>query len=489
MDLSAQEFAMGCSLLHQIALGMYPDDLKGILEDLPQLVNFRDYDRRTPLHIAASEGHLELCQLLLERGAKINRSDRWGGSPMDDSFRHNHRDVIELLQKEGGKFGSPSQANNFIAAASEGDVEEVKALLEYGKIDLDSSDYDKRTALHLAAGEGHIDMVKLLCEKGADVNKRDRWNNRPLDDAKRQNLSECVRILEEHGAKLGSPELCSSQEALLDLMHTYGKVRDGELTLDLDDVREMLKAVGESPTEEVLEKLFEVADVDQNGLIDSEEFVAHSEMFLSGRPARIILIVGGPGSGKGLLCERLVKECNVVHLSSGELLRDEVEQQTELGKHVQDIMSSGGLVSSAIMVTLMQKRMKDHPGKRILLDGFPRSQENARDLVTLCGRPELALHLMCDDTVLMERILKRGETGARSDDNFQTAIQRIRTYHRFHNVTLDFLREEHVPIVNLDCSASADNVWEQLRSIGRLMRSTVQLNTSKPADASGKAMN
>lgn len=141
------------------------------------------------------------------------------------------------------------------------------------------------------------------------------------------------------------------------------------------------------------------------------------------------------------------------------------------------------------MVTLMQKRMKDHPGKRILLDGFPRSQENARDLVTLCGRPELALHLMCDDTVLMERILKRGETGARSDDNFQTAIQRIRTYHRFHNVTLDFLREEHVPIVNLDCSASADNVWEQLRSIGRLMRSTVQLNTSKPADASGKAMN
>lgn len=141
-------------------------------------------------------------------------------------------------------------------------------------------------------------------------------------------------------------------------------------------------------------------------------------------------------------------------------------------------MKGGGLVSSAIMVSLMQKRMKDHPGKRILLDGFPRSQENARDLVTLCGRPELALHLMCDDTVMLERIMKRGESGERSDDNFQTAIQRVRNYHKYHNLTLEFLREEHVPIVNLDCSATPEGVWEQLRSIGRLMRSTVKLRTT-----------
>lgn len=80
----------------------------------------------------------------------------------------------------------------------------------------------------------------------------------------------------------------------------------------------------------------------------------------------------GPGSGKGLLCDRLVKECGVVHLSSGDLLRQEVEAGTRLGQEVKEIMRSGGLVSSAIMVALMQKRMKDHPGKRLLLDGFPR---------------------------------------------------------------------------------------------------------------------
>lgn len=132
-------------------------------------------------------------------------------------------------------------------------------------------------------------------------------------------------------------------------------------------------------------------------------------------------------------------------------------------------------MSSALMVSLMQKRMKDHPGKRILLDGFPRSQENARDLVTLCGKPELALHLDCDDTVLLERIMKRGQSGERSDDNFETGIQRIRTYHKYHNMTIEFLRDEHVPIVNLDCGATPEGVWEQLRSIGRLMRSTVRI--------------
>jgi adenylate kinase family enzyme len=148
------------------------------------------------------------------------------------------------------------------------------------------------------------------------------------------------------------------------------------------------------------------------------------------------------------------------------MLREEVEAGTLLGKQVESIMKSGGLVSSAIMVALMQKKMKDYPGKRILLDGFPRSAENARDLVAMCGKPELALHVDCHDTVLIERILARGKTGGRADDNIHTALERIRTYHKYHQLTLDFLREEHVPIVNLDGSATAEGVWEQLRAVG-----------------------
>ena len=472
MDLPAKEFAMGCSFLHQVALGNQ-SELEEILEERPSLVNFRDYDRRTALHVAASEGHLDICRFLVQNGAMINRSDRWGGSPLDDAHRCRHSEVIKFLRREGAIFGSPSQANCFITAASEGDLEEVKALMELGFVDLNKCDYDRRTALHLAAREGHGAIVKLLCEAGADVNLKDRWGNSPLDDAKNANNTTCIDLLQNYGAKDGTST--KGKEALHDLMHQYGKVRDGKLSMDWHDVQDLLKGIGEAGTDSCVKKLFEVADVDGKGVIDTEAFISNSDTFLGGRPARIILVVGGPGSGKGVLCQRLVKEAGVVHLSSGDLLRDEVAKGTVLGKQVEDIMKSGGLVSSAIMVTLMKKRLRDHPGKRILLDGFPRSRENAQDLVTLCGKPELALHLTCDDTVLLERILKRGESGKRADDNFKTAIERIRTYHKYHQTTLDFLREEHVPIVFLDCATTADGVWEQLRAIGRLMRKTVRL--------------
>jgi adenylate kinase len=272
------------------------------------------------------------------------------------------------------------------------------------------------------------------------------------------------------------------REAVADLFAQYAKSYNGNVCLNCNDIRSLLRGIGEVPAEATITKLFAVADNDQNGLIDFDEFLDHADMFLGDNPARIILIVGGPGSGKGLLSKRLMAECNVVHLSSGDLLRQEVALQTNLGRTVRDIMSRGELVSSAIMVALMKKRMKDHPGKRVLLDGFPRSIENAHDLVTLCGQPELALHLNCDDTLLMERIMGRGASSEntpqqvrREDDNFQSALQRLRTFHKYHHSTLEWLREQHVPIVNLDCSGSAESVWQQLVAIGRLMRPAVKL--------------
>lgn len=236
---------------------------------------------------------------MIERGARINRSDRWGGSPLDDAHRHQHSEVIALLKRYGASFGSPSQANNFIAAASEGDVEEIKELLTYGNIDINGADYDKRTALHLGASNGHSEVVKMLCEAGADVNARDRWGNLPLDDAVTADEQECIKVLEQHGAQASSNSAAAmGQEALLDLMHTYGKVRDGKLTMDWHDVKDLLEGVGKEATDEVVQKLFEVADVNRTGVIDDNEFIAHSEIFLGGRPARIILVVGGPGSGE-----------------------------------------------------------------------------------------------------------------------------------------------------------------------------------------------
>ena len=211
-----------------------------------------------------------------------------------------------------------------------------------------------------------------------------------------------------------------------------------------------------------------------------QEFLNSADIILGGAPAGIMLVVGGPGSGKGLLSKRLEKECGIVHLSSGDLLRDEVRRDTVLGRQVKEIMARGELVSSAVIVTIIRRVMRNHPGKRILLDGFPRSLQNAHDLVELCGKPELALHLECDDTILMERILKRAkeneQEGGRDDDNIHTALKRLRTYHKYHHSTMEWLREQHVPVVNLDCGGTAENVWEQLSAIGRLMRPVTRID-------------
>lgn len=211
-----------------------------------------------------------------------------------------------------------------------------------------------------------------------------------------------------------------------------------------------------------------------------------SDRILCDAPARVVLVVGGPGSGKGRLCERLAVECNVVHLSSGDLLRDEVARDTLLGRECAAIMARGELVSSAVIVTLLRRRMRDHPRKRVLLDGFPRSIDNALGFVELCGRPELALHLECDDTILMERILNRGRESqasggtSRQDDNIDTALKRLRNYHKYHHATMDWLREQHVPVVNLDCSGTPENVWQQLLAIGRLMRPVARHKSDAP---------
>lgn len=219
------------------------------------------------------------------------------------------------------------------------------------------------------------------------------------------------------------------------------------------------------------------------GITNKQSFLMAADNILGGSPARIVLVVGGPGSGKGMLCDRLAAECNVVHLSSGDLLREEVESDTPLGRECASIMARGELVSSAAIVTLVRRRMRAHPGKRVLLDGFPRSLENATDLMDLVGIPEVALHLECDDTILMERIIKRGRNAdaageKRADDDIDTALKRLRVYHKSHHITLDWLRGQHVPIVNLDCSGTPENVWQQLLAIGRLMRPVAQVGST-----------
>ena len=203
LRMSMSEFAAGCNLLQTAARGDR-EAMEMLLAANPRHVDFRDYDRRTALHVAASEGHLDICKYLVEeKNARINRSDRWGGSPLDDAHRHRQDEVVAFLRKHGATTGSLDQGTNLITAAAEGDAEEVALLLSLNYSVINQGDYDKRTALHLAAGEGRLDVVKLLVKAGADVNAEDRWGGRPLDDAKRNRHDDVCEYLVKMGADDG----------------------------------------------------------------------------------------------------------------------------------------------------------------------------------------------------------------------------------------------------------------------------------------------
>jgi len=219
IHIAPKQFADGCKLLQAAATGDI-DYIRRKLSKNPVDIHFRDYDRRTILHIAASEGKLDIVAMLIENfNANVNRSDRWGGSPLDDAHRHRHGDVVKYLLSKGASTGSTDQAVNLITAAAAGDLNELQIILSGASsmttatpevvdditstIDINTSDYNGRTALHLAAAGGHENALIFLISKGANVNAADNWGGTPLDDAVRTEMVHCQSRLKEYGAKVG----------------------------------------------------------------------------------------------------------------------------------------------------------------------------------------------------------------------------------------------------------------------------------------------
>lgn len=122
--------------------------------------------------------------------------------------------------------------------------------------------------------------------------------------------------------------------AIVDLFSAFALPGQSERELDAGGLQKVLAAVGEHPSPETLRQIFVEADTDHSGTIDLGEFLAASDRILGRSPARTILVVGGPGSGKGVLCERLTRECGTSHVSCGEMLREEVQRATPLGLQV-----------------------------------------------------------------------------------------------------------------------------------------------------------
>ena len=148
-----------------------------------------------------------------------------------------------------------------------------------------------------------------------------------------------------------------------------------------------------------------------------------------------IIIFGAPGSGKGTYSDEIVKRYGMSHISTGDVLRGEIKNGTELGKVAQDYIDKGQLIPDELMISILAKVYDAQPqGKGVIFDGFPRTIAQAEALKKMLAERGhdmgMMIELIVEEDVLMARLLNRAIEQGRADDNETTIKARFDVYHK-----------------------------------------------------------
>lgn len=159
-----------------------------------------------------------------------------------------------------------------------------------------------------------------------------------------------------------------------------------------------------------------------------------------------IVLCGAPGSGKGTQSQFIVDKYGLDHLSTGDLLRKEISCQSEMGKKVEAIISRGELVPDSIIMDLIAHYLDSMPddAKGVIFDGFPRTVNQAEQLEKLLaerGEHATVIDLFVEEEELINRLLNRGKTSGRADDNIKTIKKRLDVFHSQTKPVCAFYRE------------------------------------------------
>lgn len=200
-----------------------------------------------------------------------------------------------------------------------------------------------------------------------------------------------------------------------------------------------------------------------------------------------LVLLGAPGAGKGTLANGLIKELKIPTISTGDLLRSEMQAQSKLGNKIKDLMTSGKLVPTEIVIDVLQKRLSQSDTKNgFILDGFPRTLEQAEYLDKIADIDKV-LNLVVDKQIILNRICGRrtcrncgniyniqtyskdkcecgGELFARADDNLEAVSVRFDAFQKNTAPLINYYENKGL-LANVDCSGDAQKILKNALEI------------------------
>jgi len=182
---------------------------------------------------------------------------------------------------------------------------------------------------------------------------------------------------------------------------------------------------------------------------------------IKGKP--IVFVVGGPGSGKGTQCEKIVEKYGFTHFSSGDLLRAEVASGSDKGKWLKSIMEKGELVPLEEVLELIKSNMINASGssKGFLIDGYPREVEQGIKFENTIGECTFVLWIDASQETMMKRLLHRAQTSGRADDNEETIKNRLLTFVKATEPVIEYYKKKN-KVKQINSEQSKDEVFAEV---------------------------
>ena len=179
-----------------------------------------------------------------------------------------------------------------------------------------------------------------------------------------------------------------------------------------------------------------------------------------------IIIFGAPGSGKGTQSEKLIEKYNLTHISTGDVLRKEIEKQTKLGKLADKYMSEGQLVPDEVVINILNDLFDDNiDNQGYIFDGFPRTLKQGEAMDSMLHEKQkdinVVLWLDVDDDELTDRLLKRGIDSGRDDDTLETIKLRLEVYYNETEPLKEFYLKQG-KLAKIDGMGSVDDIFSRI---------------------------